>query len=94
MPKCFNHRVRNWLFALPAPGAVSIGVAPYTPSIAIFLDERCCAVERIATLRAEEMPSMPFCAASDNDLAFNRGLAALTPRRKELMEVKMAKEPQ
>ena len=94
MPQCFNHSVRNWPFAFPALWAVPIGVTGYTPSIAVFLDKRCFTVEWIATLCAEEMSRVPFCTASDNDLAFNRGLAALAPRREQLMEIKMAKESQ
>lgn len=48
----------------------------------------------ITTLRAKEMSNMPLGATSDDDLALNGRLTALTPRTKELMEVQMAIESQ
>jgi hypothetical protein len=52
-------------------------MAIHTPSIPIFFYERSGGVKRIATLGAEEVTSMPFRTARDDDLTLDGRLAAL-----------------
>jgi len=66
----------------------------HAPRIPVLLDERRRAVEGIAALRAEEMSDVPFRAAGHDDLAFDRGPAALAARGEELVEVEVAVEAQ
>ncbi|KAL9062251.1 MAG: hypothetical protein Q9157_009089, partial [Trypethelium eluteriae] len=69
-------------------------MAPDTPSIPIALHKRHLRIERVATLRAEEMANMPLRAARDHDLALDGRMAALAARAEHLMEVQVAVEPQ
>ena len=92
--KTFDNNIRNWLPALTALGTVPVGMAVATPRIPIFLNERRARVERIATLRAEEVAGMPFCTASNNDLTFDGCLARFAARAEHLVEVEGAVEAQ
>jgi hypothetical protein len=48
----------------------------------------------ISTLGAKEMSGMPLSTASNNDLTFDRRLAALASWTEELVEIQVAIEPQ
>jgi hypothetical protein len=48
----------------------------------------------ITALCAKEVSSVPLSATRNNDLALDRGLAALAPRAEELMVIQVAVEPQ
>jgi hypothetical protein len=89
----FHNGIRYRFLALSALRAIAIGMAAHTPCIPILLNKWCCAIKWIATLSAEEVPSMPFGTACHNDFAFNRSLAALASWTKQLVEVKVAVEP-
>lgn len=91
-PKRLNHRIRNRLAALLALGTVPMRVAVYTPRIPILLDKGRTRIEGVTTLRAEEVAGVPLRTTSDDDLAFDRGFAALAARREHLVEVKVAEE--
>ena len=87
-----QHGVRHGLPATPTLRAVTIRMAAHAPRVAILFHERRLRIEGITALCAEEVPSMPLRTASDDDLAFDWGLAALAARREQLMEVQMAVE--
>ena len=63
-----------------------------TPRITVFFHKWGTAVERIATLRTEEVTNVPLCAARYNDFAFDRRLTRLTARGEELVKIKVAEE--
>jgi len=69
-------------------------MAANAPGIPILFNERRGAIERIATLSAEEVANMPLRATRHHDLAFDGRLAALAAGREELVKVEMAVEPQ
>jgi len=91
-PQRLHHHIRHRLPALAALGTVPIRVAVATPRVAILLDERRAGIERIAALCAEEVPGVPFGAASDDDFAFDRRLARFAARAEHLVEVECAVE--
>jgi hypothetical protein len=63
-----------------------------TPSIPILFHKRSRGIKWISALGAEEVTSMPFRTASNDNLALNGRLAALAARGEELVEVEMAVE--
>lgn len=63
-----------------------------TPSIPILLYKRRVRIKRIATLGTEKVTGMPLRATGNNNLAFNRRLAALAAGREELVEIEVAVE--
>lgn len=65
-----------------------------TVSIVVFLHEGGVGIKRIATLRTEEMPNMPFSAGCDDHLSFDRRLAAFAARAEELVEIEVAVKSQ
>ena len=67
-------------------------MTPHTPRIAILLHKRRRAIKRVSALCAEEVADVPLGAARDNDLAFDRRLAAFATWREELVKVEMAVE--
>jgi hypothetical protein len=67
-------------------------MAVTAPRVPVFLDERRASIERITTLRAEEVASMPLSTARNNDLAFDRCLARFAARAEHLVEVEGAVE--
>jgi hypothetical protein len=90
--QCFDNHIRDWLPATLTLRAEPICMAPNTPSMPILLHERSCSLEWITALSTEEVPRVPFCATSDYNVAFNRGLARFTAWGKEFVEVKVAVE--
>lgn len=91
-PECLNNRIRN---RFPTPltlGTIPMRMTINTPSIPILLYKRRVAIKRIATLGTEKVTSMPLGTTSNNDLAFNRRLAALAAGRKQLVEIEVAVE--
>ena len=91
-PQRLHHHIRHRLPALPTLCTVPVSVAIATPRIAIFLNERRASIERIATLRAEEVPSVPFGAASNNNFTLNWRLARFAARAEHFVEVERAVE--
>lgn len=91
-PQRLDHNIRHRFPALATLGTVAISMAVAAPRVAILLDKRRTSVERIATLRAEEVASVPFRAARNNDLAFDRRLARFAARAEHLVEVEGAVE--
>jgi hypothetical protein len=91
-PQRLHHHIRHWLPALATFCTVPIGMAIATPRIAIFLNERCTGIEWVATLRAEEVPSVPLGTTSNDDLAFDRRLARFAARAEHFVEVERAVE--
>ena len=92
--KSLDDKVRDWLSAFPALATVAVCVASDTPCIPISFHKRRRAVEGISALSAEEMPSMPFGAACNDDLALDRSLTAFAARAERLVVIQMAVEPQ
>jgi hypothetical protein len=74
-PQRLDHHIRYRLPALATLRTVSISVTVATPRVPVFLDKRRASIERITTLGAEEVASVPFSTARNNDLAFDRRLA-------------------
>ena len=64
-----------------------------TPRVPLLLDKRHLRIKRIAALRAEKVAGVPLRAARDDDLALDRGGAALAARAEALVEVQVAVEP-
>jgi hypothetical protein len=91
-PQRLNHHIRHRLAALTALGAVAISMTIAAPCVPILLDERRASIERITTLRAKEVSSMPLSTARNNDLAFDRRLARFAARAEHLVEVEGAVE--
>ena len=89
-PQSLNHHIRNRLLAFPAFTAIPIGMATHTPRIIVLLNKRRRAIERISTLRTEEMTGVPLRAASNDHLALNGRLARFAAWREQLVEVEMA----
>lgn len=87
-----HHYIRHRLLALPAFGAVSVRVTAHAPRIPVLLDKRCRAIERISTLRTEEVASMPFGTASHDHFTLDWRLAAFASWAEQLVEVEMAVE--
>lgn len=91
-PQRLNHNICHRLAALAALRTVPVSMAVATPCIAIFLDERRASIERIATLRAEKVPSVPLSATSNDNLALDRSLARFAARAEHFVEVERAVE--
>jgi hypothetical protein len=91
-PQRLNHHIRHRLPALTTLRTVAISMAVTAPRVPVFLDERRASIERITTLRAEEVASMPLSTARNNDLAFDRCLARFAARAEHLVEVEGAVE--
>jgi len=91
-PQRLHHNIRHRLPALAALGTIPISVAVATPRVAILLDKRRTRIEWIAALRAEEVASVPFGTASDDDFAFDRRLARFAARAEHFVEVERAVE--
>jgi hypothetical protein len=91
-PKRLNNRIRN---RLPTPltlRTIPMRMAIHTPRIPILLHKRRTTIKRIATLRTKEVSSMPLRSTRDDNLTFDRCLAALAPRTEELVEIEVAVE--
>ena len=67
-------------------------MAVATPRISVFLNKRRAGIEGIATLRAEEVASVPFRATSNNDFALDWRLAGFAARAEHFVEVQGAVE--
>lgn len=67
-------------------------MAVATPRISVFLNKRRAGIEGIATLRAEEVASVPFRTTSNNDFALDRRLAGFAARAEHFVEVECAVE--
>lgn len=91
--QCLDYRIRDWLPALLALGAVSVCVAINTPSVPVLFYKRGGAIKWVTALRAEEMANVPLSTASHYNLTLYRCFARFTARREELMEVQVAIEP-
>ena len=92
-PQRLHHRIRN---RLPTPltlRAKPIRMAIDTPRVPLLLDKRHLRIKRIAALRAEKVARVPLRAARDDDLALDRGGAALAARAEAFVEVQVAVEP-
>jgi len=87
-----DNRIRNRLTTALTLRRVPIRMTIDTPRMPILLHKRRVRIERITTLRTEEMPRVPFSATSHHNLPLNRGLTTLTPRAEALMEIQMAIE--
>lgn len=87
-----DHNIRHRLPTLATLGTVAISVAVATPRVPILLDKRRTSVKRITTLRAEKVTSMPFRAARNNDLAFDRRLARFAAWAEHFVEIEGAVE--
>jgi len=97
VPLCaerLHDRIDDRLPALLALRTEAIRMTPNAPRVPLLLDKRRGGIKRITALRAEEVTNMPLGAARHDHLAFDRGLAALAARGKQLVEVKVAVEPQ
>ena len=86
-PQRFHHHIRHWLPALAAFRTVTISVAVATPRISILLDERRASIERIATLRTEEVTNVPLSAARNDDFTFDGCLARLAAWREQFVKI-------
>ena len=93
-PQRLHHHIRHRLPALAALRTVPVSMAIATPRIAIFLHERRASIERITTLRAEKVPSVPLSATSNDDFAFDWRLARFAARAEHFVEVERAVEAQ
>lgn len=90
--QCLDYHIRN---RLPAPltlRAEPVCVTVDTPCVSLFLYEWGTTVERIATLRAEEVTNVPLCAARYNDFPFDRCFAGFAAWGEKFMEIKMTEE--
>ena len=91
-PKRLDNGIGNRFSTPLTLRTVAMRMAIHAPSVSIFLHKRGCGIKRITALSAEEMTSMPFRAASDDDLAFDWRFATFATRGEELMEVEVAVE--
>lgn len=91
-PQSLDHNIRHRLPALATLGTVAISMAVATPRVPVLFNKGCTSVERIATLCAEKVASVPFRAARNNDLAFDGCLARFAARAEHFMEIEGAVE--
>lgn len=91
-PQRLHNNIRHRLPTLPTLGTIPIRMTVAAPRVPILFNKRRARVERIAALRAEEVPSVPFCAARYDDFAFDGRFAGFAARAEHLVEVEGAVE--
>lgn len=89
-----NNLIQDQPLTTPTLSTSPLSMTPHTPREPFPLHKWRVRSKRIPTLRAEEMPRVPFRPAGNDDLALDRRAAGLTARREELVEIEMAVEPQ